>query len=159
MATRRSSKTTGSDRGRTWRVYAVGLSAGAGLIHLMVALEHFAHWWGYGLFFLTVGAAQVVYAVTLSLDDPSRRVLIVGLLGNSLIVALYLITRTLGIPFVGPSAWETEPVGAVDLISKATELGLIVCLALMLRTPGDIAPENSLPSVAQGTILRKDEDA
>lgn len=148
-----------SQPGRTWRVYATGLSAGAGMIHWIVTPEHFAHWWGYGVFFLAAGAAQVAYAVWLALNQPSRRGLMIGLLGNGMIIALYLVTRSMGIPLFGPSAGEVEPVGSVDVISKAAELALMACLVLMLRARRDAAHEYSLPSVAQGTILRKEEDA
>lgn len=116
-----------------WRVYAIGLSAGAGFIHLMAAPEHFALWWGYGLFFLVAAAAQIVYGVTLALDEPSLRWLKAGLLGNSVIIGLYLVTRTVGIPLVGPARGVVEPVGLVDVISKAAELGLVVSLVMMYR--------------------------
>ena len=117
----------------SWRVYAIGFSAGAGFIHLMAAPEHFALWWGYGLFFLVAAAAQIVYGVVLALDEPSLGWLKAGLLGNSVIIGLYLVTRTVGIPLVGPARGGVEPVGLVDVISKAAELGLVVSLVMMYR--------------------------
>jgi len=117
----------------SWRVYAIGLSAGAGFIHLMAAPEHFALWWGYGLFFLVAAAAQIVYAVMLALEEPSLGWLKAGLLGNSVIIGLYLVTRTVGIPLVGPARGVVEPVGLADLTSKAAELGLVVGLVMMYR--------------------------
>ena len=143
---------------KDWRVYAVGLSAGAGIIHWTVTPEHFAHWWGYGLFFLVAGAAQVAYAVWLASNEPSRRWLIVGLLGNGLIIVLYLITRTVGIPFLGPSAGEIEPVGRVDVISKATELALMACLALMLRARRAAVSEHASPCLGESTMSRTNKD-
>jgi hypothetical protein len=45
---------------------------------------------------------------------------------------LYVMTRSIGIPFFGPHAGHTEPIGAVDLAAAATELGLIVLLTTQL---------------------------
>ena len=56
-----------------------------------------------------------------------------GLLGNGAIVGLYLVTRTVGIPLLGPAAGVVEAVGWGDLVSKFAELGLIVCLLRLLR--------------------------
>ena len=112
--------------------YAFGLSAGAGLIHLMETQEHFEHWFGYGLFFLIAGIAQLVYAVLVAFN-PGRSVLLTGLIGHILILLLYLTTRTVGIPFFGPDAWAVEPVGAIDLISKTGEGILMIILAKLLK--------------------------
>ena len=114
--------------------YAFGLSAGAGLIHLMETQEHFEHWFGYGLFFLMAGIAQLVYALLVAFK-PERSVLLTGLIGHILILLLYVTTRTVGIPFFGPDAWEVEPVGLVDLISKVGEGLLMIVLVKLLRYP------------------------
>lgn len=85
---------------RPWLYSAAVLSVIAGAIHLVVTPEHFAEWIGYGLFFLMATIAQLGYAVLLLTQKPTRTVLLAGILGNSLIIGLYLITRTLGIPFL-----------------------------------------------------------
>ena len=120
------------DPANAWLVCAIGLSAGAGLIHLMVTPHHLKHWIGYGLFFLAAGAAQLIYPVGL-LRRPRRSWLLAGIVGNGLIIALYLVTRTIGIPFFGPDAWRVEPIGRVDVISKLAEAALIVSLVALLR--------------------------
>jgi hypothetical protein len=56
-----------------------------------------------------------------------------GILGNAAIILMWLVTRTVGIPFFGPEAGQTEKVGFVDLVSKATEVAVIVHLWLLLR--------------------------
>jgi len=84
--------------------------------------EHFEHWFGYGY------AGLVAFI-------PERRVFIAGIVGNILILLLYLTTRTAGIPFLGPDAWEVEPVGPVDLVSKAGEGLLMITLFKLLRAP------------------------
>jgi hypothetical protein len=44
---------------------AAGLSFIAGLIHLFFSMEHFAEWWGYAIFFICAGLAQIAYALTI----------------------------------------------------------------------------------------------
>ena len=120
---------------RYWRYSAAALSLTAGLIHIIAAPEHFEEWLGYGLFFFIVASAQILYALILLVEEPRRAFLVAGLFGNAAIIALYIVTRTIGIPFFGPRAGEVEVVGALDLISKIVELALIVCLTMMLRSP------------------------
>ncbi len=117
-----------------WVLYAAAaLSLLAALIHLWVTPEHFEEWWGYGAFFLVAAAAQVLYA-PLVLAWPTRIVLLGGIAGNLAIVALYLLTRTVGIPLFGPGTGEVEEVGFVDLCATASEVGIAVALgAALLR--------------------------
>ena len=124
-------------RGPTLYAAAV-LSLVAALIHLWVAPEHFEEWWGYGAFFLAAAAAQLLY-VPLLLRRPTRAVLIAGIAGNLAIVALYLLTRTVGIPLLGPEAGKVEGIGFADVCATTSELGLSVALgAALLR---EITPE------------------
>jgi hypothetical protein len=124
-------------RGRTLYV-AAALSLLAALIHLWVMPEHFEEWWGYGAFFLVAAAAQILY-VPLVLVWPTRMVLLSGIAGNVAIVALYLLTRTVGIPLFGPGAGEVEGFGLVDVCATASEVGIAVALgAALLR---NAAPE------------------
>jgi hypothetical protein len=76
-------------------LYAAALSLVAALIHLWAAPEHREEWWGYGAFFLVIGAAQVLY-IPLLLRWPNGALLLGGIAGNLAIVALYLLTRTVG---------------------------------------------------------------
>ena len=112
---------------------AAALSLLAALIHLWVMPEHFEEWWGYGAFFLVAAAAQVLYAPLL-LAWPTRVVLLGGIVGNLAIVALYLLTRTVGIPLFGPGVGEVEGVGFIDLCATTSEVGIAVALgAALLR--------------------------
>jgi hypothetical protein len=101
--------------GRERTLYAAAtLSLLAGLLHLWVTPEHFEEWWGYGAFFLVAGAAQILY-VPIVVLWPTRIVLLAAIAGNLAIVGLYLLTRTVGIPFFGPEAGEVEGFGFVDV--------------------------------------------
>ena len=106
-------------------------SLGSATVHLLVAPEHFEEWWGYGMFFLAVGAAQAAYG-TLLIFNPSRQLFLLGILSNLAVIALYVFTRTVGIPLFGPAAGTTEAVGPIDLASKVVEMVLVLTLISML---------------------------
>ena len=124
---------TGPD---TLRPYLLGslasLSAGAAAIHFAVVFEHFAEYTLYGVFFLVISWAQVIWPVIL-LWRPSRLWLWLGIAGNAAVIAVYVASRTAGLPF-GPDLHEVESVGALDVVSCVLEFGLIaVCAALLWR--------------------------
>jgi manganese oxidase len=114
-------------------LYAAALSLIAAAIHAWAVPEHFEEWWGYGTFFLIAAAAQACYGLAL-LRWPGRSLLLLGVVGNLSIISLWAVTRTVGIPFVGPHAGEVEQVGVLDLAATADELALVtVLLAPLLR--------------------------
>lgn len=121
---------------KRWQYAAAALSTLAGLIHILVAPDHFEEWIGYGIFFVIASACQWLFAlIVLAYTPPQRELLWTGILGNAAIIALWVVTRTIGIPFFGPEAGEVEPVGVMDAISKSAELALIACLIVLLRAP------------------------
>jgi hypothetical protein len=93
--------------------------------------EHFEEWWGYGMFFLVAGVVQVVY-VPLLVRWPNQTVLLLGMVGNSAIVLLYLFTRVVGIPFFGPEAGEIEGVGIIDVCATSSEAAIVVALGVLV---------------------------
>lgn len=118
---------------------AAAFSAGAAVIHAAEAPEHFAEWWGYGTFFVAAAAAQILLAVLL-LRSPrqealggarfgrrpdGRWVIAAGIAGNAGIVVLYGLTRTIGIPLVGPDAGEVEQLTRSGVVATALEILLI----------------------------------
>lgn len=52
---------------------------------------------------------------------------------NFLIAGMYVVTRTVGIPFFGPEAGEIAAWGASRLITTPLELLLVALLLVMLR--------------------------
>jgi hypothetical protein len=76
----------------------------------LVISEHLAEWWGYGSFFVVISLAQVLYPIALD-RWPGRRLFLLGIVGNLVSLLLWLVSRTLGIPFVGPDAGQVEAVG------------------------------------------------
>jgi hypothetical protein len=131
--------------------WAGALSLAAGAVHGGVAPEHFAEWWGYGLFFVVAATAQAVLGLALLTDAVNprdsgpgwrrlqRAMLWAGVVGNLLILALYTVTRTVGIPFLGPGAGTIEEIGLPDVASLAFEVATVALLALALRRPREAA--------------------
>src|SRR5215212_7773969 len=139
--------------GRERTLYAAAaLSLLAALVHLWVTPEHFEEWWGYGVFFVVAAAAQILY-VPIVLLWPTRIVLFLGIAGNLAIVGLYLLTRTVGIPFFGPEAGEVEGFGFVDVCATASEVGIAVALsAVLLRNATPERRRTILLIVAVGLV-------
>jgi hypothetical protein len=124
---------TGQD---TVRPYLLGglaaLSAGAAAIHFAVVFEHFARYALYGAFFLVISWAQVIWPAVL-LWRPSRLWLWLGIAGNTIVIAVYVASRTVGLPF-GPDLHHVEPVGVLDVVTCVLESALIAgCAALIWR--------------------------
>ncbi|MCC6179858.1 MAG: hypothetical protein IT305_31480 [Chloroflexi bacterium] len=116
------------------RVRTGGLSIVAGLIHLWVTPPHATEWWGYGLFFAIVALAQLAYGslwLGIGLDAGRLRELTAaGIVGHQALLVLYLVTRTSGIPFLGPHAGAVESVGLIDIVSRSVEVVLMVQLVV-----------------------------
>jgi hypothetical protein len=131
----------------TVRPYLFGglaaLSIGAAAIHFAVVFEHFAEYTLYGVFFLVISWAQAIWPAVL-LWRPSRLWLWLGIAGNAIVLAVYVASRTVGLPF-GPDLHNAESVGALDVVSCVLEFALIVgCAALLWR-----------PSMADRPVARR----
>ena len=61
---------------------------------------------------------------------------VAGLVGVVLLVAMYFISRTAGIP-LGPGAGLVEPVGGIDIVAKVAELGAALGLAILIVRSSD----------------------
>jgi hypothetical protein len=116
-------------RGHARAVVAL-LSIGAAVIHFAVVAEHFDEWWLTGTFFLALGVFQLVWAL-LVLHAPSPPLYLVGAAANALVVVLWIVSRTSGVP-VGPEAGEAEAVALPDSLATAFEIVLVAILLLLL---------------------------
>ncbi|MBI4215889.1 MAG: cytochrome c biogenesis protein CcdA [Chloroflexi bacterium] len=102
---------------------------------------HFQEWEGYGGFFLVVASLQAFYGLGFLLRRArlatSPWYLVGGILGSLLVIEVYAVSRIFGTHLLGPHAGHGDEIGAIDALSKALELGLVVTLATMLvRLPG-----------------------
>lgn len=134
-----------SGRAKGLEAVAGWLFIAAGAIHGVVTPAHFDEWVGYGLFFLFASVLQVVWGLALltnaiNPEDAGPRwhawktgVYVLGILGTIATIILYVITRTVGIPYFGPEAGEVEGVGFLDVLSKLVELALVGILFVLLQ--------------------------
>lgn len=108
-----------------WLPLAVVSTAAAAGVHAAVGPAHFREQPLFGLFFAVSALAQVGWSVTTAVR-ASDRLLVAGALGNACLIALWLVTRTVGLPGLlsGP-----EAVGAWDLACVGWELlAVVACL-------------------------------
>ncbi|SCG57730.1 hypothetical protein [Micromonospora halophytica] len=129
----------GADVARRLAVVATAL---AGVAHYAVVPQHRAEWWVAAALLTLVGGLQLGWAV-LAWRDGDRALLVLGLGGNVLVLAGWLVSRTAGLP-VGPHAGEPEPVLATDLASVVAEVvavaAITVGLALSARRQRSARP-------------------
>jgi hypothetical protein len=104
---------------------AAALSVGAAAIHAMVTPSHLQEDLLYGGFFAALTVAQLGWAGLVVLR-PQPWVLAAGAIGNIGVVALWGITRTVGIP-LGIAAGQREAVGILDVSCGLLELGIAAC--------------------------------
>jgi hypothetical protein len=114
-------------------------------IHAAQIAGHFEQYWLYGAFFFVSACLQALWAALVWREPLHRRVLVAGALGNAALIAVWAISRTVGVP--GPQAWQPESVGVVDVLSKLDELAVIVLVAVIVRRLR--APRNATISPLQ----------
>lgn len=106
------------------------------MIHASVVAEHFGEDPLLGWFFVAVMILQVGWAALL-LGRPSHLLLTAGALGNALLMGVWVLTRTVGIP-IGPDAGTAESVGLLDALATTFELASVLIVFVTLR-PGSMA--------------------
>ena len=118
------------------------LSVGAAAIHFAVIFEHFDEYSLYGVFFLVLAWAQLVWpAVLVALSLAARRLaawLWLGIAGNAVVLVIYFSSRSIGLP-IGPDTKTVEAWGGLDLVCSIEEILLIVIAAAILARPGLLA--------------------
>jgi hypothetical protein len=111
----------------------VGLgSIAAASVHYVVMPRHFEEGAVYGCFFAVAATLQLIFGL-LTLARPSRPLIAVGLVGNMVVIILWLMTRTVGIP-LGPAAGSTEAVRGLDILATMFETIIVLgSVALLWR--------------------------
>jgi hypothetical protein len=107
-------------------------SIAAGVIHATVVPHHLEESALLGAGFVATAIFQVAWAVPASVR-LDRSTLDVGVAVNGAVVAVWIASRSVGLPF-GPHAWVAEPVGALDAAATVLEL-LIVMGSTLVRNP------------------------
>ena len=116
----------------------VVLAAMTGLIHAKALFDHAAHYWLFGVFFGVLAYAQVLWAFVVYRRPGERRWLMPAALVSLAVVALWIATRSVGLPF-GPWAGRPEPLAITDITASLNELVLAGVIVAMLRPHGRVA--------------------
>jgi len=111
------------------------LSVATAVIHFAVAGSHFQEYWLFGVFMLAAGWAQLLWAVG-AVVRPSRPLLAGGALLNAGIIAVYVVTRTVG-DVVGPTPHAIEPFGFGDGLCTVLEAVIAAGCCWLLFAGGD----------------------
>jgi hypothetical protein len=121
-------------------VTAAALSLVVAWIHLAYASSHWRDWWAYGMFFVATGIFQGLFVPAILRWPRNVWVALTGIAGNFAIVAMYVYSRTIGVP-MGPHTGVAERTGAIDLGTTAMEIVLMGVLMSSLgqRTRRGIA--------------------
>ena len=114
------------------------LSMSAGTIHLLLIQEHMEESIIWGISFLISGIAQIIFGIVIivskrlySINKPILYYF--GIVGNSLLIGIFVLVRLVTPPFSSESAPinELEPNGIITII---TEILLIVLLAYLIKS-------------------------
>jgi hypothetical protein len=108
-------------------VAVIGLLTAAA-IHVSVVGEHLHEWVPFGIALAAMGFAEAFLAVSLA-QRPSRRCWITVCIVSFATAALWVLSRTAGLP-IGPDPWHPEVIGRADTIATVAE---IVSVAAGLR--------------------------
>jgi uncharacterized BrkB/YihY/UPF0761 family membrane protein len=113
---------------------AVTSLAAAG-IHFAVMGRHFSEYVVFGIFFAAVAWLQALWAIGVVMT-LSRRLLLAGAIGNAIVVLVWVISRTTGLP-LGPEAGTPEPATFVDVLSTILELFVVAgaLIVVLQRQP------------------------
>ncbi len=129
-----------------WAVWSGGFLLVAGILHLTALPAHAGQARGLGIFFLGLGAAQVVWAcVTLFRSTSVSARIGLAMLAVAPVV-IWALTRTLRAP------WSTEP-EPVDIIGLGTVLlELAAAVTMAFGRAGLDAPSTATPAVVRRAV-------
>lgn len=127
-------------------LHLAALSIVAGSIHAVAAPSHLAETWTHGGFFVALAAFQLGWGV-LIYSRPSPRGLRAGIAVNVAVIALWIASRTVGVPF-GPEAWHPEAPGTLDVAATTTE-AMIALMGQALLASGWTLTHGRRPAPAR----------
>jgi hypothetical protein len=164
-----TSTTRGGTIGEAWLLAAA--SAGAGIIHVSVILEHRGGDPATPVSFALTAWFQLVTAFLVLRTPRSRPLLATMAAGNALALGAWALTRTVGLPFIHDGV--PEEAALLDVVCAALEAGVVVLAlgallldrqvtrplafagagtVLVLATVAMVVPEDTVPTMsASGT--------
>ena len=105
---------------------AAALSLAAGAIHFAVVQSHLEQDVLEGMFFIGIAWFQLIWPqVYLVTRRPWIAAL--GALVSAATIVLWVVSRTIGLP-LGPTPWQPESIGTMDLFATGFEVALILVL-------------------------------
>jgi hypothetical protein len=108
-------------------------SVGAAALHFAYTPSHLAEYWLYGIFFLGLAWSQTLWAMGV-VSRPWRWLLIVGIAANAAVIAVWVLSRTVGI-WIGPNATVSEAATYPDILATVLEAMIVVGAMLVLIHP------------------------
>jgi hypothetical protein len=108
----------------------------AAMIHLAVVGPHLSESTLYAAFFVCAGLAQIAAALLLTMR-PYHGVLVALVIGNALIIVLWAVSRTAGLP-VGPAPRVPEGVSLPDVLATIAEAAVVTLSAVLAWRPAPL---------------------
>ncbi len=124
--------------GQIVRICAALATAGAGVLHLDAAGDHTDHE-HIAAFFVGVAVVQILWAATAVRRDVDRRVFALGLLFNLGVLAVWIVSRTVGLPTWIPDASGVEEIGWKDTAASGLAFAALAAGGLALSMPASAA--------------------
>lgn len=115
-------------------VLIAGLLIAAAVIHFAMVPVHAGSGLTEPLGFAIVGWFQLVVAGVILVRGASRSVLWTAIIGNAVIIGLWVLSRTAGLP-VGAHAGEGEPASLIDGMAVGLEAAAILVAFALIFTP------------------------
>ena len=126
------------------------LSFGAGAVHLVMVPQHAQISGGMGLAFAFAGWFQIAFGAVM-LTAPRRLLLWLAIAANLLFVAVWVISRTAGLPdWTGDSGTETAQ--SADILCVVFEVAVVIGAVALLAAPRFLANWR-LPSFAIAALV------
>jgi hypothetical protein len=111
------------------------MSLGAAAIHFAVMGSRFEEYVWFGVFFAVAAWYQALWAIAI-VATPTRQRLVGGLSMNLVIIGVWLVTRTAGVP-IGSEPGEVEPIGTADLVATVLQVLIVAgCMVGLARASG-----------------------
>lgn len=129
----------------TLRTVAAAACIGAAAIHFAYAPQHFDHETAHGVFFLSAAWAQVGVAVALIRWRAHARAWWAAGGVNAAIVAVWAVSRTVGVP-----GYDAEGAGLPDVAATGLELLAVACAVAVLVAPAARRAAPRVPTFAGG---------
>jgi hypothetical protein len=144
-----------AERCNPLRLALAGLLAAAGGLHLGALPGHLDSAFVAGAFFAATAVGQLLGAVLIA-TRPSRRTILAVVVGNLAVLAIWGLSRTVGLP-IGGALGQREPLALLDGLAAAAEI-LVVAggLRALVNRPASSAvrtPGRQAATVLVGTWM------